>query len=79
MEVLFFLMRFTNLKIWWHDATLFDYFDIIYYIHSIHHIQTVHSSIVIRRSSSPSPPCFAEPRIELGPALQIYQLSYATP
>jgi hypothetical protein len=49
---------------------LFDYFDIIYYIHAIHHIQTVHSSIVIRRSSSPSPPWVAEPRIELGPALQ---------
>jgi hypothetical protein len=53
----------------------------IYYINSFHKIHsTVHSSVVIRRGSFPSPHCWpaqwektpwgAEPRIELGPALQ---------
>ncbi len=69
------------MKVWWRDATLFVYFDIIRitYIHS-RYIHTVHSSVVIRRGSSPSPhscmvssekpPWSAEPRIELGPAIQ---------
>ncbi len=56
------------------------YFDILWYTHSIHHIHTVHSSVAIRRGSSPfthrwsaqweKPPWGAEPRIELGPAIQ---------
>jgi hypothetical protein len=65
-------------KVWWHNAILFVYFDIM-------HIQYYtfipsHSSIVIRRGSSPSPhywlaqwekpPWGAEPRIELEPALR---------
>jgi hypothetical protein len=28
-------------KDWWHGATLLVYFDILYYIHSLHHIYTV--------------------------------------
>ncbi len=32
---------------WCHDATLLVYFDIIRYMHSFHHIHTVHSSIVL--------------------------------
>jgi hypothetical protein len=59
----------------------FVYFHIfITYIHSFNHIHTIHSSVVIRWGLSPSahrlkaqwedPPCGAEPRIELGPALQ---------
>jgi hypothetical protein len=45
------------LKFWWHDATLFVYFDLIYitYIHLFHPIHTVHTSFVIRRAFSPSP------------------------
>jgi hypothetical protein len=49
-------------------------------MHSFHHIHTIHSSIVIRRGSSPTPhrwsaqwekPSWgAQLRIELGPALQ---------
>ncbi len=68
------------LKVWWHCATLLVDFDIIYCIHSFHHIHTVLSSVVFRRGFSPSPnlwsvyweepPWGAEPRIELGPALQ---------
>jgi hypothetical protein len=34
---------------------LFFLFDIIYFIHSFYHIQTVNSSVAIRQSSSPSP------------------------
>jgi hypothetical protein len=70
-----------DLKGWWHDATLFVYFDILYFtVHSFHHIHTIHSPIAIRRGSSPSPHRWsaqrekpslgAEPRIELAPALQ---------
>jgi hypothetical protein len=49
-------------------------------MHSFNHIHTIHLSIAIRWDLSPSPhrlkaqwedpPCDAEPRIELGPALQ---------
>jgi hypothetical protein len=47
-------------------------------IHSFHHIHTVHSSVVIRKVTSPhcrsvkweKPSRGAKPRIELGPALQ---------
>ncbi len=70
---------FIQLKVWWYDATLFVYY-LVQYIHSFHHIHTVHSSVTIRRSSSPSshgwsaqwekPPWGAEPRIKLGPASQ---------
>ncbi len=52
----------------------------IHYIHSFNHIHTIHLSIAIRWGLSPSPhrlkaqwedpPCGAELRIELGPALQ---------
>jgi hypothetical protein len=57
---------------------IFSYF--FYNIHSFNHIHTIHLSIAIRWGLSPSPhclkaqwedpPCGAEPRIELGPALQ---------
>ncbi len=61
--------------------TLFLFiFYIIYYINSFLHIHTVHASVVIRLGSYPSPHCWpaqwekppwsAEPRIELGHALQ---------
>ncbi len=64
---------------WCHSFCLFVYF-LVQYIHSFHHIHTVHSSVTIRRSSSPpshrwsaqweKPPWGAEPRIKHGPALQ---------
>ncbi len=67
-------------NVWWHDATLFVYFSYFYNIHSYNHIHTIHLSVAIRRGLSPflhrfyaqwkTPPCGAEPRIELGPALQ---------
>jgi hypothetical protein len=69
--------------VWWQDATLFVYFifyNIGTYIHSFNHIHTLHLSVMIRRGLSPfphcmeaqleKPPCGAEPRIELGYALQ---------
>ncbi len=59
---------------------LFICFYNIQYRHSFNHIYTIHLSVAIRRGLSPSPhrfvssvgkpPCGAEPRIELGPALQ---------
>jgi hypothetical protein len=55
-------------------------FNIVHNIHSLNHIYTIHLSVAIRWGLSPSPhrlkaqwedpPCGAEPRIELGPALQ---------
>jgi hypothetical protein len=68
-------------KGWWQDATLFVYFSyFLTFIYSFNHIQTVHLSIAIRRGLSPFLHCLsaqwetlhcgAEPRIELGPALQ---------
>ncbi len=58
---------------------LFIFHIFITYIHSFH-IHTIHLSIAIRWGLSPylhclkaqweDPPCGAEPRIELGPALQ---------
>jgi hypothetical protein len=66
-----------GLKVWWQDATLFCLFFIFLYHTYIH---TIHLSVAIRWGLSPSPhrlkaqwedpPCGAEPRIELGPALQ---------
>ncbi len=63
-----------------HFFCLFCYFIVHKYIHSFSLVNTVHSSAAIRRASSPSPhrwsarwekpPWGAEPRIELGPALQ---------
>ncbi len=68
------------LKVWWHDATLFVYFSYLSNIHSFNHIHTIHISVAIRWGLSPylhrlkakweKPPCGAEPRIELGPAVQ---------
>jgi hypothetical protein len=64
---------------WWHDATVFFKFDIIYYIHSFYHIHrtpfakvplhllSISSSLV---SSVGKPPCGGEQRTEPGPALQ---------
>jgi hypothetical protein len=59
---------------------IFHIFLLHTYIHSFNHIHTIHLSITIRWGLSPSPhrlkaqwedpPCGAEPRIELGPALQ---------
>ena len=43
------------MKVWWDDATLFVYFYILQYIHSFHHIHSVHSSVAIRRGFSPAP------------------------
>jgi hypothetical protein len=55
----------------------FSYFFIHTYIHSLNHIHTIHLSIAIRwglshrlKAQWENPPCGAEPRIELGPALQ---------
>jgi hypothetical protein len=67
-----------KLKVWCHYATLFD---IHYYLTIIHTVQSyIHSSFTIRRgppsyissiSAREEPPAWgAEPRIELGPALQ---------
>jgi hypothetical protein len=61
--------------------TLFlSIFHILHNIHSFNHIHTIHLSVTILRGLSPSPhhlkaqwekpPCGAELRIELGPALQ---------
>ncbi len=71
------LQNLEGLVAWCHSVCLLDIFK---HIHSVHHIHTVHSSFAIRRGSSPSPhrwsaqwekpPRSAEPRIELGPALQ---------
>jgi hypothetical protein len=68
-------------KVWWQDATLFCLFFIFYNIHTFiqsHSYITFihrHSLRLLSISSSLSaqwgtPPCAAEPRIELGPALQ---------
>jgi hypothetical protein len=76
--------RHIFLKVWWQDAILFVYFSNFYniciYIHSFNHIHTIHFSLANRWGLSPiphwlyaqweTPPCGAEPRIELGPALQ---------
>ncbi len=73
--------KYIFLKVWWQDATLFVYFSyFITFIHSFNHIHTIHLSIAFRWGLSPflhrlsaqweRPPCGAEPRIELGPALQ---------
>jgi hypothetical protein len=71
----------SDFKFRWQDATLFVYFSNFFstYIHSFH-IHTIHLSVAIHWGLSPSPhrfkaqwedpPCGAEPRIELGPALQ---------
>ncbi len=68
-------------KVWWNDATLFVYLNfLVHTVHSVHQILTIHSSVAIRRGSSPSahrwsahwekPPRGAEPRIEVGHTLQ---------
>ncbi len=59
---------------------LFIFHIFITYIHSFNHIHAIHISVAIRRGLYPSlhclkapwekPPCGAEPRIELGPAVQ---------
>jgi hypothetical protein len=66
-----------SLKVWWQDSTLFVYFS--YFITNIHSSYHTHLSVTICRGLSPSlhrlsaqwekPPCGAEQRIELGPAL----------
>jgi hypothetical protein len=44
----------TQLKVWWHDATLFVYFSYFtMYIHSFNHILTTHLSVAIRWGLSP--------------------------
>ncbi len=67
-----------DISVWFVKRTYF--FSISQYIHSFHHNHTLHSSVAIRRGSSPSPqfrsaqwvkpPWGAEPGFELGPALQ---------
>ncbi len=72
---------FWKIKVWWHNATLFVYFFVFYDIHTF--IESHSYNTFIRRQSPRSlsissslissvgkPPCGAEPRIELGPALQ---------
>ncbi len=71
---------FTSLKVWWQDATLFVYFSyFITFIQSITFIQYIYPSPVAEASlhfliacllSRETPPCGAEPRTELWPALQ---------
>ncbi len=74
-------IKFFFFKFWRHDATLFRLFLIFYDIHTSiqsHSNNTFirhHSSRSLSISSSPlssagKPPCGAEPRIELGHALQ---------
>ncbi len=65
--------------VWWHDVTLFVYFDCYstYYIHSVTFTQYIHPPAFVevpvyvspQRWSAQwvEPPCGAEPRIELGP------------
>jgi hypothetical protein len=63
-------------------------FDILFYIHSFHHINTGHSSVAIRRGYSPSPhrwsaqwekpPWGVEPRIELCNTASRRTLNWAT-
>ncbi len=74
--------KFFFLNVWWHDATLLVYFS--YFITYIHTFIQSHSynTFIRRHSLRPlsissslvcsvgEPPCGAEPRIELGPALQ---------
>ncbi len=79
-----FHLFYSSVHYWRHDEMyhlfcLFSYF-LVQYLQSFHHIHTVHSSVAIRRGSShlliAGQPCGkhlsggAEPRIELGPALQ---------
>jgi hypothetical protein len=75
-------LREENLKVWWHDATLFVYFSYLFYyihkfIHSITFIQYIYPSPFVEASlhfliacllSGETPPCGAEARIELEPA-----------
>ncbi len=73
------------LNVWWHDATLFVYFSYFFityihsFIHSITFIQYIYPSPFAEASlhfliacllSGETPPCGAEARIELKPALQ---------
>ncbi len=66
MSIEFFLLF---IKVWWHDATLFRLFLKFYSAYSTCILSQ--SSVCIRWGSSPFPHRWsAEPRIELGPALQ---------
>jgi hypothetical protein len=59
-------------KVWWQDATLFVYFH-IYNIHTFNQSQYIHPSPFAEASLHFFIACMlsgAEPRIELGPALQ---------
>ncbi len=69
-----------EIKVWWHDATLFFFLFVLYF----HKFRPLHSYSTFIRSDSPrflsissslvssegKPPYGAKPRIELGPALQ---------
>jgi hypothetical protein len=67
-----------KLKVWWQDATLLFIF-IFYHIHTFIQSQYIHPSpfaeaslhfFIALSAQWGKPPCGAEPRIELGPALQ---------
>ncbi len=76
------VLIFFFLKVWWQDATLFVLFFKFYNIHTFiqsHSFNTIYPSPFAEASlhfliacmlSGETPPCGAEPRIELGPALQ---------
>jgi hypothetical protein len=51
-------------KVWWQDATLFVYFSYFFITY------TLSPSLHRLKAQWEDPPCGAEPRIELGPALQ---------
>ncbi len=72
---------FLFLKVWWQDVTLFCFFFIFYNMHTFiqsHSYNTfIHrhslrplSILIACLLSGETPPCGAEPWIELGPALQ---------